>query len=137
MRISNYLMYLEDDPVELMKFKMAFDKFENKIEIKSFQNGLDGWEYLVSNTNNLPRIVVLDLKMPIMNGFEFLKKLKNNLSFRKIPVVVLTTSNDQNDILYSYDHQVAGYFVKPFSTDQYNEIILKINQYWHISKIPQ
>lgn len=136
MTTSKYLMYLEDDPIELMKFKMAFKEVQQDIAITSYKNGLEGWEHLIANSNNLPQIIVLDLRMPIMNGFEFLEKLKSNVTFRKIPVIVLTTSDNENDILYSFDHQVAGYFVKPFSTEDYNEIILKINQYWETSKIP-
>ncbi len=134
---ERYLLYLEDDPIELIKFQSAFNEINPGITIKSFSNGQEGWDFLIKNPNNAPSVIVLDLKMPVMNGFEFLEKIKNNVSFRKIPVIILSTSNHENDILYSFDHQVAGYFVKPFSTKDYNNIIAKVNEYWQTSKTPK
>jgi len=132
---EHYLLYLEDDPIELLKFEMAFEKLDIKIPIKSFENGALGWNFLENHLNNLPKIIILDLKMPVMSGLEFLKKIKNHLHFRKIPVIVLSSSEDKNDILFSYENQVAGYFVKPFDNAEYDVIIQRINEYWSTSKV--
>ncbi len=132
---EDYILYLEDDAVELMKFEMAFTKLNRTMQIQSFENGLLGWEFLVNNKRHLPKIIILDLKMPVMSGLEFLENIKNHLSLRKIPIIVLTSSEDKNDILFSYENQVAGYFVKPFSIKDYDETIQRINEYWAVSKI--
>ena len=132
--MQNYLVYIEDDPIELIKFKRAYKELDAKTRIESFENGAKGLDFLIENVASPPKIIILDLRMPVMNGFEFLEKIKNHLSLRKIPVIVFTSSDDKNDVSLSYDNQVAGYFVKPFSHDAYKKVVEKINAYWTTSQ---
>ncbi len=134
---TDYILYLEDDRVELLKFKLALAELQSGIPVQSLENGLLGLEFLEANINKLPKVIVLDLKMPIMNGIEFLEKVKTHISLRRIPVIVLSSSSSDTDILHSYDHQVAGYFVKPFDTEEYHQIVKKIASYWQTSKTPR
>jgi CheY-like chemotaxis protein len=136
MENSNYILYLEDDPLELIKFKMALNDLGHTIPLISFENGQLGCDYLVTHINALPKVIVLDLRMPVMSGLEFLERIKEHLSLKRIPIIVLSSSENEDDILFSFDHQVAGYFVKPFDLDTYNEIISKIAAYWQSSKTP-
>ncbi len=134
---KQYILYIEDDPLEVLKFKYAMKSFgfdNNNIAIAN--NGEEGLDFLSKKPHDLPKIIVLDLKMPIMNGFEFLEVIKSNITFKRIPIIVLTSSNNKDDIIHSYDLQSSGYFVKPFKTEQYNDIILQINNYWNTSLTP-
>ena len=131
---NDYILYLEDDSLELLKFKLALSQLEIALPVQSFGNGLLGLEFLEANINKLPKVIVLDLKMPVMSGIEFLERIKAHISLRRVPVIVLSSSDNDNDILYSFDHQVAGYFVKPFDTDEYHQIVKQIATYWQTSK---
>jgi len=73
--------------------------------------------------------------MPKMNGIEFLKVAKADEQLKKIPVIVLTTSIDQQDRMESFDLSVAGYMVKPIEYDHFIEMMRTINKYWGISEI--
>jgi CheY-like chemotaxis protein len=129
-----YILYVEDDQLEAMRFQIALkvNDFEGKVDIAL--NGEEALEKLKEKRHDLPRIIILDLNMPVMNGFEFLTTIKNDISFRRIPIIILTTSENENDILQSYDFQVAGYFTKPFNPNKYNQIIARIKSYWEMSK---
>ncbi|APD07891.1 putative methanoproteinis regulatory protein FilR2 [Flavobacteriaceae bacterium UJ101] len=125
-----YILYLEDDELEIHKFRLAFDSLGSNYKLKSCNNGEEGLLFLNQNRHHLPSFILLDLNMPIMNGFEFLEEVKSNASYKKIPIVIFSSSNNQSDIIYSYDLQVAGYFVKPFNPEDYKKVIEKINHYW-------
>jgi len=79
---------------------------------------------------------LLDLNMPIMNGIEFLQNVKQDPELRRIPVVVLTTSEEQQDKMRSFDLGVAGYMTKPVDYRQFVEVVRSINLYWTISELP-
>jgi DNA-binding NarL/FixJ family response regulator len=74
--------------------------------------------------------------MPKMNGIEFLQIVKTDDTLKKIPVVVLTTSSQQQDIIESFKLSVAGYVVKSVDYAEFTEAINTINQYWSLSKLP-
>jgi CheY-like chemotaxis protein len=74
--------------------------------------------------------------MPIMNGIEFLQAIKNDERYRRIPVVVLTTSEEQPDKLKSFNLGVAGYMSKPVDYRKFVEVIRAIDAYWTISEMP-
>jgi len=86
--------------------------------------------------NPRPCLILLDLNMPRMNGLEFLKVIKNDEELKKIPVVVLTNSKGDEDMLQSYRYGVAGYIVKPANYLQFIEVVRVIDLYWTISEIP-
>lgn len=133
--IPPYILYLEDDEVEILKFKMAFDSLQSTYDLEACQNGEEGLNFLNENKHQLPSFILLDLNMPVMNGFEFLEKVKSSATYKKIPIIVFSSSDNQSDIIYSYDLQVAGYFVKPFNPDDYKKVIEKINRYWEECKL--
>lgn len=130
----SYILYVEDDKLETMRFRMALQQNGFVGEIKLAENGKKGLEILKEQRHHLPSIVVLDLQMPVMNGFEFLALIKEDITLRRIPIIILTTSRNETDILQSFDFQVAGYFTKPFSNIEYNNIVKCIKTYWETSK---
>ena len=100
------------------------------------QDGIEGLEWLENNKEDLPSVILLDLNMPRMNGLEFLAHIKKDDSFKFIPVIILTTSNNQKDKEESYRLSVAGYVVKPVEYGEYLDTMQKIKEYWEKCELP-
>ncbi len=132
---SPYILYIEDDELEIIKFRLSFESLQSTYSLQSCINGEEGLNFLNDNKHNLPSFIILDLNMPIMNGFEFLEKIKSDVNYKRIPVIIFSSSSNESDVVYSYDLQVAGYFVKPFNTGDYNQVVKKINHYWEKSEL--
>jgi len=79
---------------------------------------------------NLPKLLLLDIKMPKVDGIEVLRRLKGDASTRSIPVVVMTSSNEERDVIESYRLGVNSYIVKPVQFDSFMETVAKIGLYW-------
>ena len=136
MRNSKPILLVEDDNVDVMTVKRALKDLKINNPLVSTANGEEALEYLTNNDNKKPCIILLDLNMPKMNGIEFLKIVKVNDILKKIPVVVLTTSSQQQDIIESFKLSVAGYIVKSVDYAEFTEAISTINLYWTLSKLP-
>jgi CheY-like chemotaxis protein len=129
------ILLVEDDPGDqkLIKNSMIEQKMSNKMYIVS--SGEEALEYLKQSKNGnaetpWPELILLDLNMPGMGGMEFLKRVKSNEDFNMIPVVILTTSDSEQDILESYRLQAAGYVRKPVLLDEFCNVAKDINEYW-------
>jgi two-component system, response regulator len=77
-----------------------------------------------------PRMVLLDLKLPKLNGFDVLERIRGCSSTRNLPVVILTSSNEERDRLLGYNLGVNGYVVKPLDYDEYNATVAAISRFW-------
>ena len=119
-----------------MTVKRALKDLNIKNQLVSTANGEEALEYLKNNDNKKPGIILLDLNMPKMNGIEFLTIIKADETLKTIPVIVLTTSNQQQDIAESFKFSVAGYIVKSVDYTEFTEAINTINLYWTLSKLP-
>ena len=93
------------------------------------KDGAEALDYLQS-TAQLPKLVLLDIKMPKVDGIEVLRRLKENAATRGIPVVVMTSSNEERDVVESYRLGVNSYIVKPVQFDAFMETVAKIGLYW-------
>ena len=136
MRSSKPILLVEDDDVDVMTVKRALKDLNIKNRLVNTANGEEALEYLKNNSNKKPCIILLDLNMPKMNGIEFLQVVKADDTLKKIPVIVLTTSSQQQDIVESFRLSVAGYIVKSVDYAEYTEAINTINLYWSLSKLP-
>ena len=136
MRNSKPILLVEDDSVDVMTVQRALSELEVPNKLVCKVDGKEALEYLGVLSNEKPCIILLDLNMPKMNGFEFLKILKADDSLKKIPVVVLTTSADKADTVESFELGVAGYVVKPIDYKEFIEKIGVINLYWTLSELP-
>lgn len=87
-------------------------------------------EYVGRNINNNPRVILLDLKMPKVGGLEVLREIRNNPKTKSIPVVVLTSSEEEKDIIQSYELGVNSYIVKPVDFVKFSESISEVGFYW-------
>jgi CheY-like chemotaxis protein len=100
-------------------------------------NGVDALQMLRSGAVPADRrMVLLDLNMPRMNGIEFLKELRSDDALRAIPVVVLTTSDDERDRVEAYNLNVAGYLLKPVTFVNFVEVMATLNKYWTLVELP-
>lgn len=136
MRNSKPILLVEDDDVDAMTTQRALGELKVTNELIHKIDGEEGLEYLRDENNRKPCVILLDLNMPRMNGFEFLKITKADTMLRKIPVVVLTTSDADEGIVESYNLGVAGYIVKPVSYQQFVEAMKTVNMYWTLSRLP-
>ena len=102
-------------------------------EVTEASNGYEAMEKLLESKFDL---VVTDINMPKMNGIEFLEVIKKDENLKRIPVIILTTSKDDQDRLNTFNLSVAGYMVKPVDYLQFVEIVRSIKLYWTLSELP-
>ena len=136
MRNSKPVLLVEDDSVDAMTIKRAFKDLNVANPLVHTLNGEEALEYLKSEENKKPCIILLDLNMPRMNGVELLKIIKADDVLKKIPVVVLTTSRDTEDKVETFGLSVAGYIVKPADYKKFVEAMRTIDIYWTLSELP-
>ena len=107
--------------------------------IERVHDGVDALDYLrlqgshAARTSGLPRLVLLDLKMPRMDGLQVLREMKSDARLRKIPVVMMTSSREEGDLLESYELGVNSYVVKPVDFGACAETIAQVGRYWMIA----
>ena len=135
MRNAKPILLVEDDRVDIMTVKRVLADLGITSPLVCSANGEEALEYLRAG-NGRPCIVLLDLSMPKMDGFEFLKIVKADEQLKEIPVVVLTTSSDEQDIVESFKFGAAGYMLKPGDYKEFVETIRAIDLYWSLSESP-
>src|SRR5438874_1118515 len=121
-------MLVDDDEIDIKDMQRTFkkNKIDNPIHIAT--NGLDALNKLLGKNgekklNPTPKIVILDINMPKMNGIEFVKNIRIHKNLKSLLIFILTTSNSEKDKIDAYNLNVAGYIVKPFQVSESMEII--------------
>jgi CheY-like chemotaxis protein len=131
------ILLVEDNPadVELTLRALKKNNIANKVQIA--EDGEVALDFLFGrgqfssrNTDNKPKVVLLDLKLPKVDGLEVLRNLKSNPKTQTIPVVVLTTSKQESDIIESYRLGVNSYIVKPVDFEKFVESVRDLGLYW-------
>jgi CheY-like chemotaxis protein len=131
------ILLVEDDDVDVMNVRRAFQRAHVSNPLHVASNGLEAIELLRGDTLPLDRrLVLLDLNMPRMNGIEFLRAIRADDALRSLPVVVLTTSNDERDKVDAYNLNVAGYLLKPVTFSDFVELMAALNKYWMLVEMP-
>jgi CheY-like chemotaxis protein len=131
------ILLVEDDDVDVMNVRRAFQRAHVSNPLHVAGNGLEAIEMLRGNA--IPpdrRLVLLDLNMPRMNGIEFLRAIRADAELRSLPVVVLTTSNDERDKVDAYNLNVAGYLLKPVTFTDFVDLMAALNKYWMLVEMP-
>jgi CheY-like chemotaxis protein len=131
------ILLVEDDEVDVMNVRRAFERNNVSNPLYVAGNGLEALEMLRDGT--VPRerrLILLDLNMPKMNGIEFLHALRADPELASAPVVVLTTSNDDQDKIDAYNLNVAGYLLKPVTFSNFCERMTTLNKYWTLVEMP-
>ena len=137
------ILYVEDNPLDIELTLEAIN--ENKITnpIVVVNDGIEALEYLRcegpyrDRKPRNPSMVLLDLKMPRMDGLEFLAIVKKDEKFRRIPVIMLTASREERDLIKGYDLGVNAYVVKPLDYISLIDVVKQIGVFWAIiNEIP-
>ena len=131
------VLLVEDDELDVMNVRRAFKKHDMEAHLWVAGDGIDALTQLRSGS--LPKerlLILLDLNMPRMNGIEFLQELRRDQKLHRTPVVVLTTSNDERDLVDAYDLNVAGYIIKPVTFEKFVAVVGTMNDYWSLVEMP-
>ena len=136
MHNSKPILLVEDDQVDAMTVKRALKELHVTNPVDTVTNGEEALSFLRDPRNGTPGIILLDLNMPKMNGIEFLTIAKQDDALKRIPVVVLTTSREEQDKVDSFNLGVAGYMIKPVDYQQFVEVVKAIDLYWTLSELP-
>lgn len=133
------LFVVEDDEIDFLTIQRSLEKRSIANNLMRAKDGFEALEMLRVGQIPAPFIILLDLRMPRMNGVEFLKELRNNPlyeAYKDTVVFVLTTSNDEKDIINSYEQYIAGYFLKEQTGDGLLDIVEVIGGYWKVVQLP-
>jgi two-component system, response regulator len=131
------ILLVEDNPndVELALHALRKNNLTNRVEV--VRDGEEAIDFIFgkgANSNGRrherPKLILLDLKLPKVDGLEVLERLKSDPESRSIPVVVLTSSREESDIVKSYELGVNSYIVKPVDFEQFTEAVRQLGLYW-------
>jgi CheY-like chemotaxis protein len=131
------ILLVEDNPRDAELTQRALKKRNLSNTLSWVKDGAEALEFLFGPEPNEhrpllrhPKIILLDLKLPKVDGLEVLRRLKADAGARKIPVVVLTSSREEQDIVHSYELGVNSYIVKPVNFDNFSEAVAQVGMYW-------
>ena len=131
------ILYAEDDPEDRMLVEDAMDESRLANEMDFVEDGEELMDYLYRrgkyaelNDKPLPGLILLDLNMPKKDGREALEEIKNDPDLKRIPIVVLTTSKAEEDILSTYDLGVSGFIIKPVTFESLVSLLKTVSKYW-------
>ncbi|MBF0573127.1 MAG: response regulator [Desulfamplus sp.] len=132
---SNKILLIEDNSSDIELTKRAFKKNNISNEIVVMEDGQDALDYLLSpskSPEHLPELILLDLKLPRIDGLEVLKRIRSDNRTKQLPIVVLTSSKEEQDIVAAYDNGANSYIRKPVDFKQFTESIRILSTYWLI-----
>lgn len=131
------ILLVEDNPTDIELTLHALRKNKPEKHVAIAHDGAEAWDYLFSRgahssrpVGDPPQLILLDLKLPKLSGIQLLKKIKTEQGTKTIPVVVLTSSTEERDIIESYALGVNSYIVKPVDFDQFTNAVQQISFYW-------
>ncbi len=130
-----HILLVEDDEVDRMTVKRAIKKLKIPNKLYTAENGEEALQ-LLRNSEELPWFILMDINMPRMNGIELLKTMKADERLKIVPIIMLTTSAQDEDRYESFRHSVAGYVIKPVEFDNFVEVIDRIHKYWMLVQSP-
>ncbi|HET9368707.1 MAG TPA: response regulator [Vicinamibacterales bacterium] len=135
-RMLNILL-VEDDTVDVTNVRRAFERNKILNPLYVVGDGVAALELLRSSAMpETRRLILLDINMPRMNGIEFLREIRADPKLARTPVVVLTTSNDEQDRVEAYNLNVAGYLLKPVTFNNFVNVMAALNAYWSLVELP-
>jgi CheY-like chemotaxis protein len=131
------IFIIEDNIHDVEMIQAALQESGMNVGVQVFRDGAEAAKYFLNPTTEFieeklrpPRVVLLDLKLPKINGLEVLKLLKSNEKTKHIPIVIFTSSNEEKDRRESYALGANSYLVKPLDADEFSKYIKQIAKYW-------
>lgn len=130
------ILLVEDNPDDAGLTKRALKKHNLSNNLLHLSDGEEALNYIFGEENHMPKLILLDLKMPKVDGIEVLKKIKSDPAKKVIPVVVLTSSREETDIVESYKLGVNAYIVKPVDFQKFVTAVSEIGWFWLLLNQP-
>jgi len=136
------ILLVEDSPRDAELALDALEEYHLANEVVHVRDGAEALDYLyrrgqfVGRTNGQPVVVMLDLKMPKVDGLEVLRQMKGDPLLKLIPVVVMTSSREEQDLLDSYQIGVNAYVVKPMKFQEFVEAVKQVGAFWAVVNEP-
>jgi CheY-like chemotaxis protein len=137
------ILIVEDNEQDLALAQRALRKVNVTNRIHVARDGEEALEFLFCEgqfaerkVEDGPKVILLDLKLPKIDGLEVLQRIKSDPRTKSIPVVVLTSSKEQNDVVETYNLGVNSYIVKPVNFEQFSETVQKLGLYWLLLNHP-
>jgi two-component system response regulator len=130
------ILLVEDNPNDEMLALHAFKRQKIVNDVQVVRDGAEALEYIfctgayAQRTSENPKLILLDLKLPLVDGFEVLRRIRSDPRTHMVPVVMLTSSSEQRDIIETYELGVNSYIVKPVDFEQFNEVARHLGYYW-------
>ncbi len=139
--MSNYqrpILLIEDNPMDIDLTRRAFARRRVINPIQVLQDGAEAVKHIEQWQcgDNLPVVVLLDLKLPKVGGLEVLRQLKSNPVCQMVPVIVLTSSAEDKDVQTAYQLGANSYIVKPVDFEKFLEVAAHIDLYWNVLNTP-
>ncbi|HLF46079.1 MAG TPA: response regulator [Chitinophagaceae bacterium] len=136
-----HILLVEDNEGDIVLAKEALQDARIINQVSVSRDGDEALDFLFSKINDrnkeTPDLVLLDINMPRVNGFEVLTAMKNDERLKSIPVVMLTTSSSEKDIKFAYEHHANCYITKPVDMEKFIEVVQKVEDFWlSIVKLP-
>ena len=139
---NDTILLVEDNPADVLLTKHAFklNHIENEVVVAG--DGAEALDYLFGTGSHagrdpraLPVMVLLDLNLPKVNGLEVLQRIRADQRTKLVPVVILTTSSAERDVLAGYEHGVNSYLQKPVDFDRFNDAVRHLGLYWLVLNV--
>ena len=135
--MKKIILLAEDNPDDVILTQRAFKKSNLLNEIVVVKDGQEALDYLFAkgkhkdrDKNVMPELILLDLKMPKLDGLQVLKQIRENPRTKQLPIVILTTSKEENDIVESYCLGANSFITKPVDFEQFVEAVKQLGLYW-------
>ncbi|MGB4709641.1 MAG: response regulator [Fuerstiella sp.] len=138
------ILLVEDNPSDIKLAMHAFRKNNIANQVVVLRDGAEALEYLFCTDRyadrrgqHQPKVVLLDLKLPLIDGIEVLRRLKSDSETKSIPVVVMTSSSEERDMVESYKLGVNGYVQKPVDFEQFTNVVRQLGMFWLlVNRVP-
>lgn len=138
------ILLAEDSPADAEMAMDALQEAKLANPVVHVEDGVEALDYLFARgayagrTNGNPAVVLLDIKMPRLDGLEVLKRMRETESLRRVPVVILSSSREESDLVHSWDLGVNAYVVKPVDVRQFFQAVQTLGQFWAVlNEFPQ